>query len=79
MEPPNFNHGEGVRERRKAILSGEQEQRAIKTLNSYTPEEIETKTILNQMVGSMEGVEVEGKEKNMASSLKKAGQICRIS
>ena len=48
---------EDITERRKAILSGEQEQRAIKTLNSYTPEEIETKTILNQMVGSMKGVE----------------------
>lgn len=50
---------EDITERRKAILSGEQERRAIKTFNSYTPEEVETKTLLNQMVASRKGIEDE--------------------
>ena len=45
---------EDITERRKAILSGEQEQRAIKTLNSFTPDEIENKTFMVQMVSSDE-------------------------
>ena len=35
---------ENITERRKEILNGEQEKRAIKTLNSFTPDEIEIKT-----------------------------------
>ena len=51
---------EDITERRKAILNnGEQEMRAIKTFNSYTPEEVETKTILNQIVSSRKGIEDE--------------------
>jgi hypothetical protein len=45
---------EDITERRKAILSSEQEQRAIKTLNSFTPEEVENKTFMAQMVSSDE-------------------------
>ena len=49
---------ENITERRKAILSGEQEKRAIKTFNSFTPEEVEIKTFLS--VFSSSGMEREG-------------------
>ena len=45
---------ENITERKKAILSGEQEQRAIKTLNSFTPDEIENKTFMVQVISSNE-------------------------
>ena len=45
---------ENITERRKAILSGEQEKRAIKTLNSFTPEEVENKTFMVQTISSNE-------------------------
>ena len=47
---------EDITERRKAILSGEQEQRAIKTLNSFTPDEIENKTFMVQAISSDEKI-----------------------
>lgn len=47
---------EDITERRKAILNGEQEQRAIKTLNSFTPDEIENKTFMVQAITSDEEV-----------------------
>lgn len=47
---------EDITERRKAILSGEQERRAIKTLNSFTPEEVENKTFMAQVISSDEEV-----------------------
>ena len=47
---------EDITERRKAILSGEQEQRAIKTLNSFTPDEIENKTFMVQVISSDEKI-----------------------
>lgn len=47
---------EDITERRKAILSGEQEKRAIKTLNSFTPEEVENKTFMVQTISSDEEV-----------------------
>lgn len=43
---------ENITERRKAILSGEQEQRAIKTFKSFTPDEVENKINLVQMISS---------------------------
>lgn len=49
---------ENITKRRKAILSGEQEKRAIKTFNSFTPEEVEIKTFLS--VFSSSGTEREG-------------------
>ena len=43
---------ENITERRKAILSGEQEKRAIKTFKSFTPDEVENKINLVQMISS---------------------------
>ena len=43
---------ENITERRKAILSGEQEKRAIKTFKSFTPDEVENKINLVHMISS---------------------------
>lgn len=43
---------ENITERRKAILSGEQEKRAIKTFKSFTGDEIENKINLVHMISS---------------------------
>ena len=45
---------ENITERRKAILSGEQEKRAIKTFKSFTGDEIENKINLVYMISSNE-------------------------
>ena len=47
---------ENITERRKEILSGQQEKRAIKTLNFFTPDEIETKTFLVQSISSSKDI-----------------------
>ena len=43
---------ENITERRKAILSGEQEKRAIKAFKSFTPDEVENKINLVHMISS---------------------------
>ena len=48
---------ENITERRKAILSGEQEKRAIKTFKSFTDDEIENKINLVHMISSNEETE----------------------